>query len=194
MAKIGLFYGSSTGNTETAAYQIKEKLEALDGIDAVEVHNIGASSPEQILGYQYLVMGIPTWNTGELQDDWAFFFPKLSGMNFSGKKVALFGLGDQNGYGFNFLDAMGVLGDELLVQGADLTGYWTTRTYDFAESLATDGGDFFMGLGLDNDGQADMTEANSAFNRPRAVCSRRLTVPTGQANSSPISLRDRPSK
>ncbi|MEQ8676723.1 MAG: flavodoxin [Aggregatilineales bacterium] len=157
MVKIGLIYGSSTGNTETAAYQIKEKMEALPTVDAVEVHNIGAIEPAQILGYQYLIMGIPTWNTGELQDDWAIFFPKLGSMDFKGKKVALFGLGDQNGYGFNFLDAMGVLGDELIVQGADLAGYWSRRSYDFAESLAIDG-DFFMGLGLDNDGQADMTD------------------------------------
>lgn len=161
MAKIGLFYGSSTGNTETAAYQIKEKMEALDGIDVVEVHNIGATEPAQILSYQYLLMGIPTWNTGELQDDWAIFFPKLGSMDFKGKKVALFGMGDQNGYGFNFLDAIGMLGDELIVQGADLAGYWSNRSYDFAESLAKDG-DFFMGLGLDNDGQADMTDKRIA--------------------------------
>ncbi len=158
MAKIGLFYGSSTGNTETAAFQLKEKMEAMDGIDTVDVHNIGASDEAKILSYEYLIFGIPTWNTGELQDDWAIFFPKLGSMDFSGKKVALFGLGDQNGYGFNFLDAMGVLGDEVLIQGGDLIGYWSKRTYDFAESLAIDN-DFFMGLGLDNDGQAEMTDA-----------------------------------
>ena len=153
--KIGLIYGSSTGNTETAAYQLKDKFEASGA--SVEIHNIGAMTSEQMLGYEYMIFGIPTWNTGELQDDWAIFFPQMSNMDFSGKKVAVFGMGDQNGYGFNFLDAAGMLADEVLIQGGDLYGYWSTATYDFAESLNTDG-EFFLGLGLDNDGQEEMTE------------------------------------
>lgn len=158
MGKIGLFYGSNTGNTEAVAYQIAEKFNQ-GAAGLVDVHNIGGSSPEDILKYDYIVLGIPTWNTGELQDDWAFFLPKMEGMNFSGKKVALFGLGDQNGYGFNFLDAMGILADEVMIQGGTVFGFTSTASYQYEESLADEeNGDAFMGLGIDQEGQADLTD------------------------------------
>jgi flavodoxin I len=156
MAKIGLIYGSSTGNTENVAYQLQAKFNAKEA-DLVDVHNIGATTTEQILKYDFIIFGIPTWNTGELQDDWEIFFPKLEGMDFKGKKVALFGLGDQNGYGFNFLDAMGMLADEVLLAGGDLVGYWRNNNYEFEESLAADGTNF-CGLGVDEEGQKDLTE------------------------------------
>ncbi|BDA73963.1 hypothetical protein CAL7716_081290 [Calothrix sp. PCC 7716] len=35
---------------------------------------------------------------GELQDDWDNFFDELDNIDFSGKKVAYFGVGDQNDY------------------------------------------------------------------------------------------------
>jgi len=155
MAKIGLFYGSNTGNTEFVAYQIKEEFDKiLPG--AVEVHNIGESSPEKVLGYQYIIMGTPTWNTGELQDDWAVFWPNFEKMDFSGKKVAMFGVGDQNGYGFNFLDALGMLADQVLIHGGELHGLWSGKTYSFAESKAKIE-DHLMGLGIDQDGQQELT-------------------------------------
>ena len=155
--KLGFFFGSSTGNTEAIAYKIAEKLEEMTEEGIIEVHNIGASSPEQILKYDKIIMGIPTWNTGELQDDWDVFLPNIEKMDFKGKTVAMFGLGDQNGYGFNFLDALGILADEVIVSGAKMIGFWSTQHYEFEESLALDEG-VFMGLGIDQDGQASMTD------------------------------------
>ena len=108
MGKIGLFYGSSTGNTEYVAYEIKAEFDKKDP-SLIDIFNIGAATPEQMLKYDLLILGIPTWNTGQLQDDWEIFLPKLAGHDMTGKKVAIFGLGDQNGYGFNFLDAVGML-------------------------------------------------------------------------------------
>lgn len=158
MGKIGLFFGSNTGNTEAVAYQMQEKFNELQS-DLVDVFNIGGTTPEQILKYDYIILGIPTWNVGQLQDDWAIFLPKMENMNFKGKKVALFGLGDQNGYGFNFLDAMGILADEVFIQGGTVFGFWSTARYQFEESLATEeNGEAFMGLGVDQEGQASMSE------------------------------------
>ena len=158
MGKIGLFFGSNTGNTEAVAYQMAEKFNETES-GLVDVHNIGGATPEQILGYEYIIFGIPTWNVGQLQDDWAIFLPKMEGMDFKGKKVALFGLGDQNGYGFNFLDAMGILADEVLIQGATVLGLWSAQRYQFEESLATEeNGEALLGLGVDVEGQASMTD------------------------------------
>ena len=155
MPKLGIIYGSSTGNTEFAAYQLKEQFDSFANWDT-EVVNIGACSPEKMLSFQYLALGIPTWNVGELQDDWDVFFPNLPDMDFSGKKIALFGMGDQNGYGFNFLDAVGMLADEVLLQGAEIMGLWPNSNYEFEESKAQVE-DHFLGLGLDQDGQQELT-------------------------------------
>ncbi len=154
--RIGLFFGSSTGNTEFVSYQIKAEFEK-SGSDTVEVHNIGASTAEQMLSYDYLILGVPTWNTGQMQDDWAIFLPKFAGMDLAGKRVAMFGLGDQNGYGFNFLDALGELTDAVIVRGATICGMWKINKYEFEESKAKVE-DHFTGLGVDQDGQATMTD------------------------------------
>jgi flavodoxin I len=155
MGKIGLFFGSSTGNTEFVAYQIKDEFDKRDP-SLVDVHNIGSTTVEQFLQYDYLILGIPTWNTGQLQDDWEIFLPKLKGHSMSGKRVAIFGLGDQNGYGFNFLDAVGMLADAVMAEGAQLWGMWKTQGYEFEESKAQIE-DHFLGLGVDQEGQIDLT-------------------------------------
>jgi flavodoxin I len=155
MGKIGLFFGSSTGNTEYVAYEIKAEFDRKDP-SLVDVFNIGSTSPEQFLKYDLIICGIPTWNTGQLQDDWEIFLPKLAGHSMQGKKVAIFGLGDQNGYGFNFLDAVGTLADQLMEQGAQLWGLWSTTGYEFEESKARVE-EFFLGAGFDQEGQADST-------------------------------------
>jgi len=74
----------------------------------------------------------------------------------SGKKVAIFGLGDQNGYGFNFLDAVGTLADDMMEHGAQLWGLWNTTGYEFEDSKAR-AEEFFLGVGMDQEGQADAT-------------------------------------
>lgn len=160
MAKIGLFYGSNTGKTEMVAYRVKDEFDKIDA-SLVEVHNIGASTPEQLLSYEFLIIGIPTWNTGLMQDDWENFFPKLDNMDFNGKKIAMFGLGDQNGYGFNFLDAVGTLGNRLMERGAHVYGLWAQNGYEFNESKATLE-EYFLGLGVDEDGQSEQTVARVA--------------------------------
>ena len=105
-----------------------------------------------MLQYNYLIVGIPTWNTGELQDDWDVFLPNFREMNMSGKQVAIFGLGDQNGYGFNFLDAAGILANEVLLTGATLFGLWSNEKYQFNESKAKQD-EYFLCLGVDQEGQ-----------------------------------------
>lgn len=156
MPKIGLFYGSSTGNTEFVAYQMKEEFDNHYKNWEVEVTNIGQATPEKVLSYEYLIMGIPTWNVGQLQDDWEVFLPNFANMDMKGKKVAVFGLGDQNGYGFNFLDAVGMLVDELLLAGAAVNGLWPSDKYQFEESKAKVE-DHFLGLGVDQEGQQELT-------------------------------------
>lgn len=154
--QVGLFYGSSTGITEYVAEEIADAWEAA-GMEALQVINIGdAQDLSQLLAFDCLILGIPTWNIGQLQDDWDILFPQLDNLDFRQKKVAIFGVGDQYGYPDNFLDAVGILGDKLRERGVELVGYWYDEHYEFSESKAFVDGKF-MGLGIDDTCQSRLT-------------------------------------
>ena len=153
---VGLFYGSSTGITEYVAAEIQETW-AKAGMQPVESINIGSiKDVARLLDFDCLILGISTWNIGQLQDDWEIVFPQFDKLDFTGKKVAVFGLGDQYGYTDNFLDAVGVLAEKLKERGADLVGFYYDEHYKFRESLAFIDGKF-MGLGLDDINQPNLT-------------------------------------
>lgn len=155
--RVGLFYGSTTGVTENIAYEIQAAWEAT-GAGDLPPTNIGTIKDlKNLLAYDYLILGAPTWNIGQLQDDWEIALPQLEKLDFLGKKAALFGIGDQYGYPDNFLDAIGILGRELRSRGATLVGFWDTDSYEFAESLAIENGQF-MGLGIDEIHQSKLTQ------------------------------------
>lgn len=151
---IGLFYASTTGNTEMVA----EQIAALEP-ERIRLHDIATEGVAEMARYQHLIMGIPTWDFGELQEDWDEHWPLLQAMDFSGKQVALFGLGDQIGYGEWFLDAMGALHDLLQSAGAEVVVPWPATGYRFEASKAlTADGQHFVGLALDEDGEHGLTE------------------------------------
>ena len=153
---IGLFYGSTTGNTESCAEMIASQI----GNDRVAMFDLAADGVDQLADYQYLILGMPTWDYGELQEDWSDVWAELDDIDLSGKTCALFGLGDQIGYGEWFLDAMGALHDKLVSRGATMVGYWPVAGYTFDESKALTGDQSrFVGLALDEDGESDKTEA-----------------------------------
>jgi flavodoxin I len=154
MSKIGLFFGTTTGKTELVAETIQKEF---GGEDVVTLHNIIDAEEDDFADYQYLIIGCPTWNIGELQSDWDGYFPELDNIDFSGKKVAYFGTGDQIGYADNFQDAMGILEEKITELGGTTVGYWSTDGYDFNESKAVKNGKF-VGLALDEDNQSDLTD------------------------------------
>lgn len=154
MAKVGLFYGSTTGKTSDAAEQIQQ---ALGGESVVDLKDIADESAEGMAEYDYLIVGSPTWNIGELQDDWEAIFDDLDGVDFSGKTVAYFGTGDQVGYADNFMDAMGQLEEKISSLGGKTVGYWPADGYEHNESQAIRDGQF-CGLALDEDNEADKSE------------------------------------
>lgn len=160
MAKIGLFYGSNEGHTEMVAQQIKTEFDDYEE-GVVEVFNIAHTTIADIARWDYLIFGIPTWNTGELQDDWDIFLPDMDQLDLKGKKVAIFGLGDQYLYSGTFQDAVGVLGRKVRERGGELLGYWPTDGFEFSDSAALENG-MFMGLSIDHDNEPDKTPARIA--------------------------------
>ena len=86
-----------------------------------------------------------------------FIYGDLTSLDLKGKKVAIFGLGDQSGYGDNFCDAMDELKSCFSAQGAEVVGSWSTDGYDHMESKSVEG-DKFVGLACDEDNQPDLSE------------------------------------
>ena len=163
---IGLFYGSSTCYTEMVA----EKIQALLGADHIHLHNLKQTPIQQMADYQILMLGISTWDFGEILEDWLANWDAIDTIDLHGKVVALFGLGDQLGYGEWFLDAMGLLHDKLVVQGCQIVGYWPNEGYDFETSKAlVDDGRFFVGLALDETSQYELTDQRLAAWLPQVL-------------------------
>lgn len=156
--KVGIFFGSDTGNTEKVAQEIQQIL----GTQHADLFDIAKSAKEEIEKYDYLLFGIPTWYYGESQCDWDDFFPSLESVDFSGKTVAIFGCGDQEDYGEYFCDAMGTLKDIIEPKGAKIVGYWPTEGYYFEQSKAVVNKTHFVGLAIDEDRQAELTQERIA--------------------------------
>ncbi|WP_086931325.1 flavodoxin [Agarilytica rhodophyticola] len=156
MSKIGLFFGSDEGNTEAVAYRIQQRL----GADVCDVKDIADATQLDFAEYQHIIFGIPTWDFGQIQSDWEDFWDDVSDVDFSDKTIALFGLGDQFGYGDFFLDAMGMLHDVIVAGGATIIGHWPTQGYEFDASKAkVNEQDLFVGLGIDEDQQPELTSS-----------------------------------
>ena len=139
MATIGLFYGSSMGNTKDAATQIKGALAPYD----VTLTNIAGATAGDLDKFDTLILGTSTWGFGDWQDDWASFQTEMGKVNWADRRVALFGLGDQYGYADTFVDAMGLLYEALIAQGATIVGAWAGQDYDFV----CPSGRLFRGIG-----------------------------------------------
>lgn len=153
--KIGLFYGSTTCYTEMAS----EKIRDIIGTELIDIHNIKETPPQLMNDYDLLILGISTWDFGEIQEDWLAVWEQLDGLTLNGKVVALFGLGDQEGYGEWYLDAMGLLHDQLKPTGVQFIGYWPNQGYEFEASKALINNDTqFVGLALDEDSQYELSD------------------------------------
>jgi flavodoxin I len=154
MSKIGLFFGTQTGNTETIAEQIQKEF---GGESIVSLNDVSQAEASDLSEYDCLIIGCPTWNIGEMQSDWEGLYDELDSVDFNGKKVAYFGPGDQIGYADNFQDAMGILEEKISGLGGTTVGHWPTDGYDFTESKAVKNGKF-VGLALDEDNQSELTD------------------------------------
>lgn len=152
MAKIGLFYDSDTGNTRKVAKLMFKHFDEGE----VELKPIKKVEPADFERYSAFILGTPTLGEGELPENWDAFLPELDAMDFSGKTIALFGLGDQEGYADEFVDGLGILYDKFTELGASFIGFWPLDGYEYEISRAELDGEF-VGLVLDQDNQSDLT-------------------------------------
>lgn len=150
---VAVIYGSSTLNTEYVA----ERIVRAFGDDTADLHNVKTADPELIVRRSSLVFVTSTWGTGDLQDDWELFFPRVQGIDMSGKTIGLVGVGDQENYPDTFCDSIRILYDFVISHGGAIVGETSTDGYNFKQSRSVLKG-MFVGLVVDEDSQADKSD------------------------------------
>ncbi len=156
MANIGIFVGSSGGTTQGAAEKLEELFEDAELINMEEDYD----DLEQFEEFDVLLIGCSTWGQGDPQRDWVdpLFEMENEEPDFSGKKVAFFGAGDQESHGEEFISALAKMKSIFSRLGADTEyGYWSTEGYDYKASLAEKEGRF-IGLAIDDVNQEELTD------------------------------------
>ena len=136
MKKTGVFYGSTTGTTESVANLIAKKL----GIAPADVHDVSKMNADMVGAYEALILGTSTWGDGELQE-----------------VIALFGCGDSESYGDTFCDGMGILYEDLKDSGCRFVGAVPDTDYTYSSSVSVIDGNF-VGLAIDEMNESDKTE------------------------------------
>ncbi len=152
MGKIGLFYSFKSKKTARIAGIIRNTFSGVE-IQTVDVDDVRL---EHFLEFDRMIFGVPTWFDGELPNYWDELLPELEDADFSNKKIAIFGLGDQKNYAENFCDAIGIMSDFFEAKGALVVGKFPLEGYTFESSKALRNGQF-MGLPLDQENQARLS-------------------------------------
>ncbi len=162
MSKIGIFFGTDTGSTRLVAKKIYKLL----GSElADKPKNVNRTSREEFLQYDTLILGTPSYGNGDLpgmsvgclEANWEEFLPRLDDVDFSGKRIALFGLGAQERYADRFASSLIHLYRYFYGYGADIIGKWSTEGYQFEHSASIID-DQFVGLVLDQRTQSHLTD------------------------------------
>jgi flavodoxin I len=163
-ASVGIFYGTSTGSTSDAAELIYEAFGADVAAEPVDVDTLDKGALADAFGqHDALIVGTPTWNTGANTErsgtGWdELYYSKMPALKaqLDGKKVAVFGLGDQVSYSENYADATGELWDVFQGLGCTMLGSWSQEGYEHDASKSIRG-DKFCGLLLDAVNQEELT-------------------------------------
>lgn len=164
MNKIGLFFGTETGTTRLVAKKMQKKLG--DEICDKPV-NVNRIAPAEMMAYDALILGTPSYGIGEIpghgasgcfEPNWAEFFDKMpENPDFTGKRIAFFGLGAQERYADRFCSSLYPLVMKFKSWGAEVIGDWPNEGYSFEQSAALVDGRF-LGLIIDQRTQGMHTD------------------------------------
>lgn len=158
MKKVAIIYWPKGGNVESVAQRIFDRFNEAEA-DLYDVENFDAT---RINDYENLIVGgsttgSETWEDVTPTNKWSELLKALENDRLKGKKVAIFGLGDQVLWPENFVDSMIVIKKEFDKRGAEIVGSWPTGGYDFTDSDSVVDGKF-VGLALDEDQQPEKTD------------------------------------
>ncbi|MDR2562743.1 MAG: flavodoxin [Prevotellaceae bacterium] len=152
MKKIGIFYGSSTGTTESVAKLIASKL----GINSSDIYDVESAKPN-LSEYDILLFGASSVGFGDLPDHWENYLKTLEESDLTDKTVALFCCGDSYTYPDSFCGAMRKIYDVLKNKSCTIVGAVPVEGYATTESEAVIDGKY-IGLAIDNDNEDNLTQ------------------------------------
>jgi flavodoxin I len=159
MKTLGIIYWPKKGSVELNAKRIHREW----GEDTADLISLRDIEPEGLLDYSYLIFGCSTvgadsWRDAYTGNPWNTFLLKMnrSSIDLRGRKVALFGLGDQILYPDHYVDEMARISSELKAHGAVIVGLWPADGYEHTDSKALKDG-YFLGLALDEHNQANLS-------------------------------------
>jgi flavodoxin I len=163
-AKVGIFSSTSTGHTEKISTYIVNAMEQYDDQEITH-QDIRDTTSQELMDQDSIIVGAPTWNTdaqnkrsGTDWDEW--LYDTLPQLDLRGKKVAVFGLGDQESYSDYYCDAAGELYDLFVDKGATMYGFTSTEGYTYHSSKA-ERNDKFVGAMFDEDNQYEESEGRA---------------------------------
>ena len=168
MNKIGLFFGTETGTTRLIAKKMQRQLgdEVCD-----KPLNVNRIAPDDMLRYDALILGTPSYGIGEIlgngvsgcfEPNWAEFLARMpADPDFSGKRIAFFGLGAQERYADRFCSSLFALVEKFKGWGAEIVGDWPLEGYTYEHSAAEVDGRF-IGLIIDQRTQGMFTDERIA--------------------------------
>ncbi len=158
MHKTGIFYSFNSTKTAKAAEKIVQEFGPDYNIIPVNAEEL---TEELFLSFTNLILGVPTWFDGELPNYWDEFVPALEDLDLKGKKIAIYGLGNQVEYPENFGDAVGIMAELVQERGAKLYGQTSLEGYSYESSRAEQDGKF-LGLLLDQETQPRLSKERIA--------------------------------
>ena len=158
MGNVAIFFGPEGGSVNRVAKLLASKMEQ----QKPELILINEATAEDLARYDSIIFGISTigrdtWDQKFGNIDWSRFMPIVSAFDFTGKKVAVFGLGDHITYAYHFVNSMGILAKAVVKNGGQLLGKVSAEGYDFQDSEALEGG-MFLGLPVDEDFEPELTD------------------------------------
>lgn len=145
MSQIGVVFGSHFGRNETAG-AAKHAAEYIAGKLGADIINATQLEADFIASHEKLIFVASTHKKGELQEDFKNKLNVVEEADFSGKTLALVGLGGIANHADTFCDGL----VEFLphIRGAKLVGAYDDGGYAYKNSLAFINGKF-VGLVLD---------------------------------------------
>ena len=159
MEKIGLFFGPVGGNCNNVATKVAEQIGS-ENVDLIPIKDAKHTDVEK---YDKIIFGISSigkdaWDNEDVKTDWDDFLPEFEKIDFTGKTIAAFGLGNQITYPSHFAESLGFLAHELESKGVTLIGEFSTNGFDYQESHAINSNGNFYGLVLDEDNEKEKTD------------------------------------
>lgn len=153
MSKIGIFFGSTSGNTEELAEVVAKQFD----VASDDIHEVSSADAADMANYDVLLLGSSTWGVGDLQDDWEDFLPEAAKQDLKGKKVAFFGCGDSFGHSDTFCNSLAKIKAGVTDTGCTFIGAISKEGYSYDETDCEEG-DNVIGLLTDVDNESDKTE------------------------------------